>query len=87
MLYSVVVKLTFQVLCDFPGQWLATSGGSIPPNAVPAGQSEDGETLYVGRVVHDGSLSVGKVQPSHGVLYVPYAGQELSFGDYEILCS
>ncbi|XP_066255951.1 uncharacterized protein [Euwallacea similis] len=77
----------YEVLCDFPGQWLATSGGNIPPNAVPAGQSEDGETLYVGRAVHDGALTTGKVQPSHGVLYIPYAGQELSFADYEILCA
>lgn len=75
----------YEVLCDFNGQWLAASGGNIPPNAVTAGQSEDGEPLYVGRVVHDGYLVVGKVQPSHGVLYIPFGGQELSFGDYEIL--
>ncbi|XP_050295291.1 uncharacterized protein LOC126735359 isoform X2 [Anthonomus grandis grandis] len=77
----------YEVLCDFPGQWLATSGGNIPPNAVPAGQSEDGEALFIGRVVHDGALTVGKIQPSHGVLYIPYGGQELSFQDYEVLCS
>jgi len=77
----------YEVLCDFPGQWLATSGGNIPPNAVPAGQSEDGEALYIGRVVHDGALTVGKIQPSHGVLYIPYGGQEMSFSDYEVLCS
>nr|AEE61416.1 unknown [Dendroctonus ponderosae] len=77
----------YEVLCDFPGQWQASSGGSLPPSAVPAGQSEDGETLYVGRVVHDGALTIGKVQPSHGVVYIPYACQELSFPDYEVLCS
>ncbi|XP_060519826.1 uncharacterized protein LOC132698015 [Cylas formicarius] len=75
----------YEVLCDFPGQWVACSGGNIPGNALPGGQSEDGEALFVGRVVHDGSLTVGKIQPSHGVLYIPYGGQELSFSDYEIL--
>ncbi|XP_023026511.2 uncharacterized protein [Leptinotarsa decemlineata] len=75
----------YEVLCDFPGQWIACSGGNIPPNALTAGQSEDGEPLYVGRVVNDGALTVGKVQPSHGVCYIPYGGQEMSFGDYEIL--
>lgn len=75
----------YEVLCDFPGQWLATSGSNIPPNALTAGQTEEGEPLYIGRVVHDGSLTVGKVQPSHGVLYIPYGGQELSFRDFEIL--
>ncbi|XP_030755376.1 uncharacterized protein LOC115881830 [Sitophilus oryzae] len=77
----------YEVLCDFPGQWLANSGGNIPANAVPGGQSEDGEPLYIGRTVHDGCLTIGKIQPSHGVLYIPYGGQELSFSDYEILCS
>ncbi|EFA00610.1 uncharacterized protein LOC663246 [Tribolium castaneum] len=75
----------YEVLCDFPGNWIACSGGNVPPNAVTAGQSEEGEPLYVGRVVHDGSLTVGKVQPSHGVVYIPYGGTELGFQDYEIL--
>lgn len=75
----------YEVLCDFPGRWIATNGANIPPNAVVAGNSEDGESLYVGRVVHDGSLTVGKVQASHGVLYISYGGNELGFQDYEIL--
>ncbi|XP_068899628.1 uncharacterized protein [Tenebrio molitor] len=75
----------YEILCDFPGTWVACSGPNVPPNAVAAGQSEEGEPLYVGRVVHDGSLTVGKVQPSHGVLYIPYGGNELGFQDYEIL--
>ncbi|KAK9887116.1 hypothetical protein WA026_020563 [Henosepilachna vigintioctopunctata] len=75
----------YEVLCDFAGTWVATSGGNIPSGALAAGQSEDGEPLYVGRVVHDGALTVGKVQPSHGCLYIPYGGKELSFKDYEIL--
>lgn len=75
----------YEVLCDFNGTWVPSSGGNIPPGAVPAGQSEDGEPLYVGRVLHEGALTVGKVQASHGVLYIPYGGQEQSFQDYEIL--
>ncbi|KAJ8959782.1 hypothetical protein NQ314_006212 [Rhamnusium bicolor] len=75
----------YEVLCDFPGQWLACSGGNIPPNALAAGQTEDGEPLYVGRVVHDGALTTGKVQQSHGVCYISYGGKELSFPEYEIL--
>ena len=75
----------YEVLCDFNGTWVANSGGNIPPRAVTAGQSEDGEPLYVGRVLHGGALTVGKIQPSHGVCYIPYGGQELGFQDYEIL--
>lgn len=77
----------YEVLCDFNGTWVANSGGNIPPNAVPGGQSEDGEPLYIGRVVHEGALTVGKVQPGHGVCYIAYGGQELGFPDYEILVS
>lgn len=75
----------YEILCDFNGTWMACSGGNIPSNAVAAGQSEDGEPLFVGRVNHEGTLTVGKVQASHGVIYIPYGGQELGFPDYEIL--
>jgi hypothetical protein len=50
-----------------------------------AGESEDGESLFVGRVQHEGTVTVGKVQPSHGVCYISYAGQELGFNEFEVL--
>lgn len=50
-----------------------------------AGESEDGEPLFVGRAQHEGTVTVGKIQPSHGVCYISYAGQELGFADYEVL--
>lgn len=65
--------------------WVSTSGGTIPDNAVPAGVSVEGETLYVGRVTHEGALTVGKVHPSHAVTYVSYGGVEVSYPEYEIL--
>ena len=77
----------YEILCDFNGTWVSCSGDNIPPNAVPGGQSEDGEALYIGRVLHEGCLTVGKVHVSHGVCYIPYGGQELGFPDYEILVS
>lgn len=43
-------------------RWVPTSGGNIPPDAVPAGHTSSGETLYVGRAHHDGALVVGKVR-------------------------
>lgn len=75
----------YEVLCDCNGTWVPNSGGNIPPSAVTAGQTEEGEPLYIGRVLHGGSLTVGKVQPSHSVCYIPYGGQEMGFPDYEIL--
>lgn len=50
-----------------------------------AGETRDGEPLFVGRVHHEGAVTIGKVQPSHGVCYIPYGGQEMAFQAYEIL--
>lgn len=75
----------YEVLCGVNGNWLACSGGNIPSNAVPGGQTEDGETLYIGRVIHEGTLTIGKVQQSHGVCYIPYGGQELNYQQFEVL--
>jgi hypothetical protein len=65
--------------------WVPCSGSEIPPNSVPGGISEDGEPLYIGRVSHEGTVTVGKVHPSHGSLYIPFGGAEVAYPDYSIL--
>ncbi|XP_014612835.1 PREDICTED: uncharacterized protein LOC106791603 isoform X2 [Polistes canadensis] len=80
-------KTDYQVLCGCQPSWVSVSGGNIPANAIPAGETEDGEPLFVGRVHHEGTLSIGKVQASHGVCYIPFGGAEVSFPDYEIMVS
>lgn len=52
--------------------WIDSEGGAVPSNAVVGGNTNDGETLYIGRVVHNGTVTVGKIHPSHGVCYFPY---------------
>ncbi|XP_023289487.1 uncharacterized protein LOC111674238 [Orussus abietinus] len=74
-----------QVLCGVQPAWVPTSGSNIPPNAIPGGQTEESEPLFIGRVNHEGTITIGKVQPSHGVLYIPFGGAEVAFPDYEIL--
>lgn len=66
--------------------WVAGSHGRVPAGALQGGTSEDGETLFIGRVNVDGNVSVGKIHPSHGVCYVAYAGAEHSHKNYEVLC-
>ncbi|XP_053617747.1 uncharacterized protein LOC128679486 isoform X2 [Plodia interpunctella] len=78
-------KPEYQVLVGGPNNWVPTSGSNVPPGAFPGGESEDGETLFVGRVRHEGSVTTGKVQQSHGVCYISFGGQELGFPEYEIL--
>lgn len=67
------------------GYWVPGTGSDIPPNALPGGESEEGEPLFIGRVQHEGTITVGKVQGSHGTAYIAYGGQELAFTEYEIL--
>lgn len=74
----------YEVLCSTNGQWVAVADGNIPPNAVTAGQTADGEPLYIGRANHDGTLTVGKVQPSHECCYISYGGEELMYKEFEV---
>ncbi|XP_029165549.1 uncharacterized protein LOC114936495 isoform X3 [Nylanderia fulva] len=78
-------KTDYQVLCGCNPTWVPVSGGSIPPNALPGGETEDGEPLFIGRVHHEGTLTIGKVQPSHSVCYIPFGGAEVAFPEFEIL--
>jgi len=81
-----VPKHQFEVLCGGNTSWVPSSYGNIPPNAVKGGHTASGEPLYVGRGHWQGSLTVGKVHPSHQALYIPYGGSEVPIkGNYEIL--
>lgn len=75
----------FQVLIGAGFMWTVCDNGNIVPGAVPAGNTSDGETLYIGRAEHAGSLCVGKVHPSHGCLYIPFGGGEEKVDSYEVL--
>lgn len=52
---------TYEVLCGCSARWFPVSGDAIPAEAMPAGETEDGEPLFVGRVSHEGSVTIGKV--------------------------
>lgn len=75
----------FQVLAGAGFLWAHCTSGQTLPGAVPAGKTKDGETLYVGRAEHKGSISIGKVHPSHGCLYFPFGGEEIKVESYEVL--
>ncbi len=65
--------------------WVDASGDSVPSNAIEGGNSEDGETLYVGRVTHEGALTVGKFHPSHAKVYISYGGEEVGYEEFQVL--
>lgn len=80
-------KPNFELLSGSGFTWVGSSNGHVPAGAVLAGNQATGEPLYVGRAHHDGSLTVGKIHPGHGCIYVPYGGQEHSILHYEVLVS
>lgn len=81
-----VLVENFEVLCRKELVWEHAAGGSVPQEAVIGGNTGDGEILYVGRAYHEGSQTVGKVQRTHGCIYIPYGGAEVSLPSYEVLC-
>jgi hypothetical protein len=82
-----VAVYSYEVLVAPPGSlsWVPGRNGHVPDNAVVGGHDVDGETYYIGRVITNGTVTVGKVHPSHGVCYVSFGGKELRFDTYEIL--
>ncbi|XP_016988944.1 uncharacterized protein LOC108051365 [Drosophila rhopaloa] len=75
----------YEVLSGSNYEWLPAENGEVPHGAVKVGQNVDGETLYAGRGYHAGSLTVGKVHPSHGCLYIPFDSEEVKIFAYEVL--
>ncbi|XP_063229579.1 uncharacterized protein LOC134534858 isoform X2 [Bacillus rossius redtenbacheri] len=78
-------KPEYQVLVGCEPAWVPAAGGQLPQGALPAGETEEGEPLFVGRANHEGTITVGKVQPSHSVCYIPYGGMEIGYPEYEVM--
>nr|XP_034187899.1 C3 and PZP-like alpha-2-macroglobulin domain-containing protein 8 isoform X2 [Osmia lignaria] len=78
-------KKEFQVLCCKDINWVKSWEGSVPLHALPAGESEDGYALFIGRVLHEGVYHIGKIQPNHQACYIAVNGQEEPVVDYETL--
>lgn len=78
-------KREFQVLCGKDVNWVKSWEGSVTLHALPAGETEDGYALFVGRVLHEGIYHIGKIQPNHQVCYIPLNGQEMPYLEYEVL--
>uniref|UniRef100_A0A182NM71 DUF3421 domain-containing protein n=1 Tax=Anopheles dirus TaxID=7168 RepID=A0A182NM71_9DIPT len=81
-----VLKEDFEVLRYGAFVWEYASNGAVPETAMRVGQTVEGEPLYMGRAIHNGSQTPGKVHPSHGCCYLPFDGAEVSVTDYEVLC-
>ena len=63
-----------QVLTGCDAAWITAAGGQLPEGALPSGESESGEPLFVGRATHEGTLTVGKVSSSLHSQSAPFSG-------------
>lgn len=65
---------------------MLSTDGNIPDGAFVAGYCKSGEQLLIGRTHFQGSLTPGKIQRSHGCLYIPFGGLEHSVqSNFEVL--
>uniref|UniRef100_A0A1B0CT69 Uncharacterized protein n=1 Tax=Lutzomyia longipalpis TaxID=7200 RepID=A0A1B0CT69_LUTLO len=78
-------KEDFEILRTGTFVWEFATNGTVPEGAVEVGQTADGEKLYMGRCLYNGTQTPGKVQVSHGCLYIPFDGEEVSVAEYEVL--
>lgn len=80
-----IPKTNFEVLRSGDFVWEFSTNGEIPSGAIIIGRTADGEPLYMGRCLYQGTQTPGKIQPSHGCLYIPFNGEEISVNEYEVL--
>jgi len=82
---EVYEKRDFQVLCGTHVSWVKSYEGSVPLHALPAGETNRGVALFIGRVLHDGIYYIGKIHPYDQVCYVALGGEEVRYVEYETL--
>uniref|UniRef100_A0A1B6JPK8 Uncharacterized protein n=1 Tax=Homalodisca liturata TaxID=320908 RepID=A0A1B6JPK8_9HEMI len=75
----------FEILASHHVAWQHSSNGEINNQAMVVGKTRQGEPLYAGRAWYNGSITLGKVHPSHKCLYIPFNGQEIRINEYEIM--
>ncbi|XP_017115408.1 uncharacterized protein LOC108137958 [Drosophila elegans] len=83
--YEFFSEVEILILTECDLKWVPGTRGSYSPDALQTGYSEDGEVTYTGRGLYDGTVRLGKVHPSHEVMYIPHRGLEVNVTDYEVL--
>lgn len=80
-----IPKYEFEVLCSGTFVWEPSANGMLPEGAVEIGHTVNGEKLYTARCMYQGSQTPGRLQCSHGCLYIAFQGAEISVAEYEVL--
>lgn len=78
----------YELLLTYEGSqviWKQSSHGRIHEDAVEGGKTISGETLYIGRVIHNQMKVPGKIQPSKKRMFITSNFVEIAIEEYEIL--
>ena len=66
-------------------KWVHCCNGNVPDMAVEGGHDGSGEVYYIGRHSHHRDTIPGRIQISHGCLYIGYNGREIAKKEYVVL--
>ncbi|KAH8331498.1 hypothetical protein KR074_004514, partial [Drosophila pseudoananassae] len=83
--YTLTQDVEVLVLNNCDHSWVPGQNGSYPQQALRTGHSEIGEPTFIGRSIYEGILRLGKVHPSHKLMYLPHRDLEVSTDTYEVL--
>lgn len=77
----------YKVLLNGDYEWIESSGGYIPRNAVQGGREHlpGRQPLFVCRSIFRGGLHPGKIRPGFGGCNIAWGGREHTIGLYELL--
>lgn len=77
-----IEKSDYYVLCGGRYSWMPVGHGL----AMPHGAMSTEPGLYVGRVLHNGRWTPGKIDTANRCMYIPYGGQEVEYRHgYQVL--
>jgi hypothetical protein len=82
--YEVLVTESRDVMLE----WVAYSGGYVPPGAIPGGANmDDHEPFYIGRTIrkHKGDTIPGKISAKQASFYYSSGNDEHRRSEYEVL--
>ncbi|KAH8320711.1 hypothetical protein KR067_007292 [Drosophila pandora] len=83
--YTRTQDVEVLVLNNCDHKWVPGQNGSYPEKSLKTGHSEIGHPTFTGRCIYEGILRLGKVHPSHKLMYLPHGDLEVSTDTYEVL--